>query len=285
VSAELSPLGAPLVTPTLEFRQIKKRFGEREVLRGVDLTVAPGEVVCVVGPSGSGKSTLLRLATRLERPDGGLVLLDGEPVGVEQRGGQWVERKESDVARMRGRVGMVFQDFALFTNKTALDNVTLGPIRAQRRDAADARARATSLLERVGLAHRASAYPSQLSGGEQQRVAIARALALDPVLMLFDEPTSALDPERVSEVLTVIAELAKDGRSMLIVTHELDFAAEVAHTIAFIDDGRVVEVGPARQVLEHPREARTNEFLRRLLARATAVPPETGSTPTRKDPT
>ncbi|HEY4332211.1 MAG TPA: amino acid ABC transporter ATP-binding protein, partial [Ilumatobacteraceae bacterium] len=235
------------------------------VLRGVDLVVQPGEVVCLVGPSGSGKSTLLRLINHLTRPDSGTITVGSELIGIEQRGGRLWERSEASTARQRRGIGMVFQQFNLFPHKTALQNVTLGPRKVLGMSRRDADAVGTRLLAEVGLARRMHAYPASLSGGEQQRVGIARALATSPAVMLFDEPTSALDPERVGEVLDVMRRLADDGMTMLVVTHELGFAREVADTIAFMDSGRIVEHGDCRTVLADPQHPRTKEFLRRVV--------------------
>lgn len=249
----------------VEVLGVHKSFGKTEVLKGVDLQVGAGEVMCVVGPSGSGKSTLLRTINRLETPDRGLVLVAGEIIGYELNGDRLRERKEADIARQRSRIGMVFQQFNLFGNLTALENVTLGPRRTGHADRAAAEQEARRLLIRVGLEHRLHARPDSLSGGEQQRVSIARALAMKPDLMLLDEPTSALDPERVGEVLDVMRSLATDGRTMLVVTHELGFAREVADTLVFFEDGRVIESGPCRATLARPAQQRTKEFLDRVL--------------------
>ena len=251
--------------PMVEVIDLHKNFGRTEVLKGVDLQVHAGEVMCIVGPSGSGKSTLLRTINRLEVADAGLVVVGGEIIGYELDGTQLRERREADVARQRSRIGMVFQQFNLFGNRTALENVMLGPVRTRRADRAAAEQEARRLLVQVGLEHRLHAYPGSLSGGEQQRVSIARALAMKPDLILFDEPTSALDPERVGEVLDVMRALARDGLTMLVVTHELGFAREVADTLVFFDDGRVAESGPCRDVLARPRQPRTKDFLARVL--------------------
>jgi polar amino acid transport system ATP-binding protein len=249
----------------VEIIDAHKSFGQTEVLKGIDLSVAPGEVVCIVGPSGSGKSTLLRLVNFLEPLDRGLIFVDGEIVGYQYKGGRLHERKETDVARMRRESCMVFQQFNLFGHMTVLENVLVGPVRVlgQQRDLAEPEAR--RLLERVGLAKRLHAYPGSLSGGEQQRVSIARALIMRPKVMLFDEPTSALDPERVGEVLDVMRALADEGMTMLVVTHELGFAREVADTLVFMENGRVIEQGPCCEVLRSPSHPRTVEFLSRVL--------------------
>jgi len=251
--------------PMVDVLGLRKSFGRTEVLRGVDLQVHAGEVMCVVGPSGSGKSTLLRTINWLEAPDAGLVTVGGEIIGYELRRGRLRERRDQEVARQRSRIGMVFQHFNLFANRTALQNVTLGPVRARRVSPVQAEQEARDLLVQVGLGHRLHAYPGSLSGGEQQRVGIARALAMKPDLILFDEPTSALDPERVGEVLDVMRSLAGGGMTMLVVTHELGFAREVADTLVFFDEGKVVEQGPCRDVIARPAHPRTREFLARVL--------------------
>ena len=249
----------------VRIRGLSKRYGGREVLRGIDLDVAPGSVMCIIGPSGSGKSTLLACINHLERIDAGRIWVGGELVGYRDRGGVLYELPERQVARMRRRVGMVFQQFNLFPHMTALQNVAEAPVQVKRMRPADARARAMALLERVGLAGKHAAFPAQLSGGEQQRVAIARALAMEPQLMLFDEPTSALDPELVGEVLAVMRDLARSGMTMLVVTHELAFAREVGDALTFMDAGAIVERGAPRAVLSAPQERRTQEFLSRVL--------------------
>ncbi|MCP3098123.1 amino acid ABC transporter ATP-binding protein [Myxococcus sp. K15C18031901] len=241
----------------VEVRNLHKRFGALEVLRGVDLTVEPGEVVVFVGPSGCGKSTLLRCLCGLEVPSEGEVVVGGQPVRDDPKSLQVLHR----------RVGMVFQRFHLFPHLSALDNVTLAPRKVLGLSDAEAEALGQRMLSMVHLGERAQAYPSQLSGGQQQRVAIARALAMKPELMLFDEPTSALDPELVGEVLEVMRELAREGMTMCVVTHEMGFAADVAHRVLFMDGGRVVEQGSPQQVLRDPQQPRTREFLARLLQR------------------
>jgi polar amino acid transport system ATP-binding protein len=251
--------------PMLKLEDIHKRFGQLEVLRGVDLEVKRGEVVCVLGPSGSGKSTLLRCVNLLEPPERGEIFVEGHDIckGPGSAAGEagW----ELDFVRQR--VGIVFQQFNLFPQKTALENVTLAQEKVLGRSGEEARSKGTALLERVGLADKLSEYPDRLSGGQQQRVAIARALAMDPRVMLFDEVTSALDPELVKEVLDVMRELATEGMTMLVVTHELGFAREVADQVVFMDDGVIVEQGPPAQVLENPREERTKKFLGLVLER------------------
>ena len=246
-------------------RGVHKRFGRVEVLRGVDLDVEPGTVCCLLGPSGSGKSTLLRCMNHLETADAGQVRIDGELMGYRERDGVLHELSEAEIAERRRAVGMVFQRFHLFGHLTALQNVTEGPVRVLRRRRADAEQDARALLERVGLAEKADHYPAQLSGGQQQRVAIARALAMRPRVMLFDEPTSALDPVLVGEVLDVMRGLARDGMTMVVVTHEMGFAREVADAVVFLDQGRIIESGPPEQVLSAPSHERTRAFLSKIL--------------------
>ena len=243
---------------------VNKWLGENHVLRGVDITVRKGEIVCVLGPSGSGKSTLLRCINHLDPIDGGLIEVAGERIGYEIRDGVLYEQPERAIAKARQHIGMVFQHFNLFGHMTALENVVHGPVKILKRSRKDAVEKAQSLLALVGMSERASAYPSQLSGGQQQRVAIARALAMEPRLMMFDEPTSALDPELVGEVLTTMRKVAEEGMTMLVVTHEIGFAREAADRVVFMDQGRVVEDGPARDVLDNPRHERTAAFLRRV---------------------
>ena len=249
----------------IEIRDLRKHFGSVEVLKGIDLDVQAGKVVCVIGPSGSGKSTLLRCINHLERPDAGYILVNGQFVGYRLVGDRLHEVREHDLCASRASIGMVFQRFNLFQNMTVLANVTLAPRLARGVDRREAERKALALLERVGLASKKDRYPNRLSGGEQQRVAIARALAMEPRVMLFDEATSALDPELVGEVLDVMRSLARDGMTMLVVTHEMSFARDVADEIVFMDQGVVAERGPPSQVLQAPREARTREFLGRLL--------------------
>ncbi|WFE20871.1 amino acid ABC transporter ATP-binding protein [Solwaraspora sp. WMMD937] len=244
---------------------VHKSFGSVDVLTGVDLTVRPGEVCCVIGPSGSGKSTFLRCINHLEKIDAGRIRVDGELVGYRQRRGRLHELPAREVAAQRQQIGMVFQRFNLFPHLTALDNVMEAPLRVRRQPRPAVRELAAALLDRVGLADRADAYPGQLSGGQQQRVAIARALAMRPKLMLFDEPTSALDPELVGEVLDVMRDLARDGMTMIVVTHEIGFAREVGDSLVFMDGGVVVESGVPRQVLADPRHDRTRAFLSKVL--------------------
>jgi polar amino acid transport system ATP-binding protein len=251
--------------PLVEARGVAKHFVALRVLQGIDLTVERGEVVVLLGPSGSGKSTFLRCINHLERIDGGELAVDGELVGYRRVGHRLFELTERETAKKRAEIGMVFQRFNLFPHMTAIGNIVEAPIRVRKVGKAQAYADARTLLGRVGLADKADAYPNQLSGGQQQRVAIARALAMKPALMLFDEPTSALDPELVGEVLDVIRGLAKEGMTMVIVTHEIGFAREVADRVVFMDSGVIVESGPPAQVLSTPRESRTREFLAKVL--------------------
>ncbi|MEA2200952.1 MAG: polar amino acid transport system ATP-binding protein [Solirubrobacteraceae bacterium] len=244
---------------------VRKRFGRLEVLKGVTLEVQPGEVMCLLGPSGSGKSTFLRCINHLEKIDAGLLSVDGELVGYRPVGAKLHELRESEIARKRAEIGVVFQNFNLFPHMTALENVTCAPMRVKGTPREQADARARELLARVGLADKVDVYPAQLSGGQQQRVAIARALAMDPKLMLFDEPTSALDPELVGDVLQAMQQLARDGMTMIVVTHEMGFAAGAADTVVFMDDGIVVEAGDPDRVLGNPRHERTRAFLSKVL--------------------
>ncbi len=251
--------------PMVQAEGVCKRFGSNEVLKGIDLAVQPGEVCCLLGPSGSGKSTFLRCINHLEKVDAGRLSVDGDLVGYRQHGGKLLELKESEVAGKRAEIGMVFQRFNLFPHMTALGNVAEAPMRVKGVAKKDAAERGRTLLGRVGLGDKVDAYPAQLSGGQQQRVAIARALAMDPKLMLFDEPTSALDPELVGEVLDVMRGLARDGMTMVVVTHEMGFAREVGDTVVFMDDGVVVETGTPRQVIDAPQHERTKGFLGKVL--------------------
>ncbi|MBF6467621.1 amino acid ABC transporter ATP-binding protein [Nocardia beijingensis] len=245
--------------------RVCKNFGALQVLKGVSLEVGRGEVLCLIGPSGSGKSTFLRCINHLEQVNAGRLYVDGEIVGYREKNGKLYEMHPRDAAKQRREIGMVFQHFNLFPHRTALENIIEAPTQVKKVRKADAVTRARELLDRVGLADKANAYPAQLSGGQQQRVAIARALAMDPKLMLFDEPTSALDPELVGEVLTVMRELARSGMTMVVVTHEMGFAREVADQLVFMDGGVVVEAGAPRQLLADPRHERTKAFLSRLL--------------------
>jgi polar amino acid transport system ATP-binding protein len=252
-------------TPMVQAEGVHKRFGRLEVLKGITLAVQLGEVMCLLGPSGSGKSTFLRCINHLEKIHSGRLRVDGELVGYRQVGEKLHELRESEVARKRAEIGMVFQRFNLFPHMTALENVTCAPTRVKGITRQQAREQGCSLLDRVGLADKREAYPAQLSGGQQQRVAIARALAMEPKLMLFDEPTSALDPELVGEVLAVMKQLASDGMTMIVVTHEIGFAREVADTVVFMDGGVVVESGRPSEVLSSPRHERTRAFLSKVL--------------------
>ncbi|MEW1722417.1 amino acid ABC transporter ATP-binding protein [Streptomyces sp. NPDC093109] len=251
--------------PMVEVRGVHKNFGALEVLRGVDLQVRAGEVTVVLGPSGSGKSTLLRSINHLEKLNRGYVSIDGELIGYRRAGSTLHELKEREVLKQRLHIGFVFQNFNLFPHLTVVENIIEAPVSALRRPRKEAVEQAGALLERVGLADKADAYPRQLSGGQQQRVAIARALALEPKVLLFDEPTSALDPELVGEVLDVIKDLAVSGTTMIVVTHEIGFAREVADTVVFMDEGVIVEQGPPGQVLDRPRHERTKAFLSKVL--------------------
>jgi len=251
--------------PMVRARDVHKRFGALEVLKGISLDVARGEVLCLIGPSGSGKSTFLRCINHLERIHAGRIEVDGELIGYRERGGRLHELHEKDVCRQRTRIGMVFQRFNLFAHLTALQNVVEAPLHVRREGRAEATERALALLDRVGLADKAHAYPAALSGGQQQRVAIARALAMQPRLMLFDEPTSALDPELVDEVLAVMRGLVDDGMTMIVVTHEIAFARDAGNRVAFMDAGVVVESGAPDEVLARPRHERTRAFLARVI--------------------
>jgi polar amino acid transport system ATP-binding protein len=245
--------------------RVQKRFGRVEVLRGIDMTVQAGQVQVIVGPSGSGKSTLLRCVNHLEKINSGRIWVDGELVGYRQQGDKLYEMREREVAQRRAQIGMVFQRFNLFPHLTALGNIVEAPIRVRNISRAEAEQRGHELLARVGLPEKSDDYPAQLSGGQQQRVAIARALAMDPKLMLFDEPTSALDPELVGEVLDVMKQLAADGMTMMVVTHEMGFAREVGDALAFVDGGVIVEEGPPRDMLANPQHNRTKAFLSKVL--------------------
>jgi polar amino acid transport system ATP-binding protein len=251
--------------PMVRATGVRKRFGANEVLRSIDLEVRRGEVMCVIGPSGSGKTTLLRCINHLEKIQAGRLEVDGELVGYQERAGKLFELRERDVARKRAEIGMVFQHFNLFPHLTVLGNIAEAPIRVKGISKDEAADRARVLLAQVGLAGREDSYPRQLSGGQQQRVAIARALAMEPKLMLFDEPTSALDPELVGEVLAVMRDLAKSGMTMFVVTHEMGFAREVGDRMVFMDEGVVVESGTPKDVIDNPQQARTREFLSKVL--------------------
>lgn len=244
-----------MAQPLVVLEKVNKHFGDLHVLKDIDLTVDKGEVVVVIGPSGSGKSTLCRTINRLETFESGRILLDGQPLPEEGK----------DLARLRSDVGMVFQSFNLFAHKTVLENVTLGPIKVRKKKKEDAEKRARELLERVGVANQAEKYPAQLSGGQQQRVAIARALAMNPKVMLFDEPTSALDPEMINEVLDVMTTLAKEGMTMVVVTHEMGFARRAANRVVFMSDGEIVEANTPQEFFTNPKSHRAQDFLSKIL--------------------
>jgi len=250
--------------PLVHAVNVMKSFHDVQVLMGIDLDVRKGQVICLLGPSGSGKTTFLRCINQLETVDGGRIWVDGDLMGYEERAGRLHRLSGKAIAEQRREIGMVFQRFNLFPHKTTLENIMEAPIQVKGESKVKARERALALLARVGLADKPSAYPAQLSGGQQQRVAIARALAMQPKLMLFDEPTSALDPELVGEVLAVMRELANDGMTMIVVTHEMSFAREVADHVVFMDGGVVVEQGEPKSVINNPQHARTKSFLSRM---------------------
>ncbi|RVU23281.1 amino acid ABC transporter ATP-binding protein [Streptomyces antnestii] len=252
--------------PMVKAAGVYKRYGPLEIIRGVDFEVQRGEVSVIIGPSGSGKTTFLRCINHLEKIDAGRIHVDGKTVGYREVDGRLHELRDAEVCRNREQIGMVFQNFNLFPHKNVLENIIEAPRGVRKIPAAQAKARAYELLERVGLSDKVRAYPAQLSGGQKQRIAIARALAMDPKLMLFDEPTSALDPELVGEVLSVMKQLARDGMTMVVVTHEMGFAQDVADTVTFMSDGKVVEQGPAPEVLSNPEEERTRAFLARAMS-------------------
>lgn len=254
-----------MATPMISAQNVHKSFGSLDVLKGVTLDVMPGEVACLLGPSGSGKSTFLRCCNHLEKITAGRLYVDGDLIGYRERDGVLYEITEKQAAAQRTDIGMVFQQFNLFAHRTVLENIIEAPVNVKKQPVEKAKKRAMELLEQVGLAHKADAYPVQLSGGQQQRVAIARAVAMEPKLMLFDEPTSALDPELVGEVLRVMKDLAAGGMTMLVVTHEMGFAREVADKIFFMDGGQVIESGTPQQVIDDPQHPRTKEFLSSLL--------------------
>ena len=251
--------------PMIAIKDVWKRYGRLDVLKGIDLEVPRGGVTCLIGPSGSGKSTLLRCVNHLEKVTSGRIEVDGELIGYREKNGNLYELTPKQAAAQRVDIGMVFQHFNLFTHRTVLENIIEAPVQVRGENKDEAIEHARKLLDQVGLAHKADAYPVQLSGGQQQRVAIARALAMRPKLMLFDEPTSALDPALVGEVLNVMRHLADDGMTMLVVTHEMGFAREVADEVAFMDGGVIVEHGPAAEVIGNPQHERTQEFLSSLL--------------------
>jgi len=256
---------AKAAVPMVLAQNVQKAYGKNHVLRGIDFELDAGQVACIVGPSGGGKSTFLRCINHLEKIDAGRLSVNGELIGYVQRGDKLHEMKDKEVAAQRRSIGMVFQRFNLFPNMTAAENVMVGPVSVKGVNRNTAREAATALLTKVGLGDRGDAYPTQLSGGQQQRVAIARALAMEPELMLFDEPTSALDPELVGDVLAVMKQLAKDGMTMVVVTHEIGFAREVGDLLAFIDQGVVAESGPPKEVLANPTNPRFAEFLGKVL--------------------
>ncbi len=279
----MSSLPAEVITrhkgePLVRALNVTKAFHGVEVLKGIDFDVHPGEVVCLLGPSGSGKTTFLRCINQLETIDGGRIWVDGVLMGYDDRAGTLHQLSDKAIAAQRCEIGMVFQRFNLFPHLTALANVTEAPVQVRREKKSDARERALVLLQRVGLSDKADSYPAQLSGGEQQRVAISRALAMNPKLLLFDEPTSALDPELVGEVLAVMRELAAQGMTMIVVTHEMSFAREVADRVAFMDGGVVLESGHPKDVIDNPQHERTKLFLKRMrsaepLTEDAAAPP------------
>jgi ABC-type polar amino acid transport system ATPase subunit len=253
--------------PMIEIEGLHKHFGPLHVLRGIDLSVAVGEVVCIIGPSGSGKSTLLRCINHLEEAEQGRIRIDGELVYRDEVAGRFRAHSNREIAAVRAQVGMVFQQFNLFPHLTVLGNIIEAPVHVLRRSKEEARARAMDLLTQVGLVDKVDAFPEELSGGQQQRAAIARALAMDPKAMLFDEVTSALDPELVAEVLTVMRDLARRGMTMLVVTHEMNFARQVASRVIFMDHGMIVEEDVPERMFGAPRESRTRDFLRTVLER------------------
>jgi polar amino acid transport system ATP-binding protein len=253
--------------PLLRIVDLQKRFGELEVLTGVSIDVARGEKVSIIGPSGSGKTTLLRCINYLEKPTGGHIYIDGKLIGEKQSNGRYVHLSDRELAKERQEIGFVFQRFNLFPHLTALDNVTIAPRKVLGLAREEAQRRGKEMLEKVGLGHKIGEYPERLSGGQQQRVAIARVLAMQPKLMLFDEATSALDPELIGEVLRVMRQLAEEGRTMVIVTHEIQFASEVSDRVIFMDGGKIVEQGSPREVLFNPQQARTRSFLQHMQER------------------
>jgi polar amino acid transport system ATP-binding protein len=262
----LVPLAAQAASDTVvRAVDVHKRFGRLHVLKGVDLEVRRGETVCIIGPSGSGKSTFLRCINHLEKIDSGRIEVNGHLIGYRERNGNLIEDSERSIARQRAEIGIVFQRFNLFPHMTALGNVIEAPIRVRGTSQTEAVAAGEKLLERVGLADKRDVYPGKLSGGQQQRVAIARALAMNPAVMLFDEPTSALDPEVIGEVLEVMEELAREGMTMIVVTHEMGFARSAADRMAMMDDGRIIEEGPPEHFFTAPSEERTQQFLAKIL--------------------
>ncbi len=262
VSTDVAKQNLSSQRPLVVAADVRKKFGTLEVLKGVSLHIAKGEVLCIIGPSGSGKSTFLRCINQLEQMNGGAIWVGGELIGYRREGNHLHELSDAEVARQRRSIGMVFQRFNLFPHLTVTENIVEGPIQVLREKPDVARKSAHALLERVGLYDKRDAYPAQLSGGQQQRVAIARALAMQPTLLLFDEPTSALDPELVGEVLRVMSDLAQSGMTMIVVTHELGFAREVADRVAFMDQGEIIEIGSPEQVLTNPQQTRTQNFIK-----------------------
>jgi polar amino acid transport system ATP-binding protein len=255
----------PAPGPIVQAQDVHKRFGALEVLKGIDLTVRPQETVVLIGPSGSGKTTFLRCINHLEKIQSGRIYVGGQLIGYREQNGRLVEDTEKNIAAQRARIGMVFQRFNLFPHMTALENIIEAPVHVKKVDKEAATEKARALLAKVGLSEKADYYPTQLSGGQQQRVAIARALAMDPMLMLFDEATSALDPELVGEVLKVMEQLAVEGMSMVVVTHEMGFARHVADRVVFMDGGVVVEEGPPNEIFDSPQQERTQAFLSKIL--------------------
>ena len=251
--------------PIVQAEEVVKRFGRLEVLSGVTLDVEPGETVCIIGPSGSGKTTFIRCINHLEKIDGGRIEVNGKLIGYREQNGKLVEDSENSIARQRCEIGMVFQRFNLFPHMTALENIIEAPVRVRKIDKARAVGDAEALLKRVGLADKRDVYPGKLSGGQQQRVAIARALAMKPALLLFDEPTSALDPETIGEVLEVMKELAREGMTMIVVTHEMGFAREAADRVVMMDSGRIIEEGTPEHFFVNPENERTKQFLSKIL--------------------
>jgi polar amino acid transport system ATP-binding protein len=260
-----NPAASSGVLPMVDAQEVHKYFHRNEVLRGIDLTVDRGQVVCLLGPSGSGKTTFLRCINQLEDINGGRIWVDGELTGYVEKNGRLHRRHDKDIARQRREIGMVFQRFNLFPHKTALENVVEAPIKVAGRSRAEAGRRGLELLDRVGLGDRCDHYPAQLSGGQQQRVAIARALAMEPKVMLFDEPTSALDPEMIKEVLDAMVDLAQQGMTMVVVTHEMGFARTAGNRVVFMADGAIVEENTPEEFFTHPRSDRAKDFLSKIL--------------------
>lgn len=266
-SSYLAATGGSTKLPLVKVTGLRKSFGALDVLKGIDLEITRGEKVSIIGPSGSGKTTFLRCINQIEKPTGGHIEVDGELIGEKLLGGRYVQMEDRELARLRAGIGMVFQRFNLFPHLTALQNIMIGPVKVLKRSSREAEGEAVSLLAKVGLTDKRDAYPEMLSGGQQQRVAIARALAMRPKLMLFDEATSALDPELVGEVLNVMRQLAAEGMTMIIVTHEMKFAEEISDRVIFMDQGLVVEQGPPHQLFSTPAHPRTQAFLRAVLGK------------------